>query len=371
VAAIPRTVRLVAVAALLIAIIVAVLGGGGPPRLAPPFGLAGNGSLVMASLDEIVVAGPDGSDPHRLIGLDGVEALQFSPDGSKLAYRSVGPESGHVTVLVLDIATGRITDLSPTRRIEAGTEGLAWAPDGSAVITALSYDGSDGLLILRLDGSPPTVIPAKTADRDGAFGPAWSPDREWISFIGPDSGKGTAALFVVRPDGTDERRIADVRRFLDVGAPAWRPTPTDPQLLFVRSDGHLGLVDLAGNEQLLVATEHPEPHWPTWSPDGVSIAWFDQGLLVGRVDDLLAGVAPRRLSTLPGSCRDNAALTGTTPCGEPVWSPDGRWIVGPDVLGASMVAVSVDGSRPPIHIQLANASDLTAVGAVAWQRQAP
>ena len=372
VAGIPRAARLLAVAALILALVVAVLAGSGHHRPAPPFGLAANGSLVMASMDEIVIAGADGSNPHRLIGLDGVEALAFSPDGSTLAYRSIDPSLDHVTVLALDLESGRVMDLAPGRAINSGTDVLAWAPDGSAVVTADGSDGVKGLLVLRLDGSPPTqLVPGRIPERRLAFSPAWSPDGQWIAFIGRDLVNRGGGLFVVRRDGTDEHGIAAIREFPEVGAPHWSPTPDRLRLLFVRPDGFLGLVDLDGGEQLVAETASPEPHWPTWSPDGTSIAWFDQGLLVGRIDDLLAGGSPRRLSTLSGGCRDNAALTGTTPCGEPVWSPDGRWIVGPDVLGASMVAISVDGSRPPIHIPLANAADLTAVGAVAWQRRAP
>ena len=371
-AGVPRPVKLLVVAAVILSLILAAISASSRPTLPPPFGLAANGSLAMATMDGIVIADPDGTNLRRLLELDGVEAMAFSPDGTRLAYRSVDPRSGRLTVLVHELASGDVSDASPGHGVGVGYDVIAWAPDSRHLVTRLVLGTHEDLQRLAVDGSQSTLVaPGTSVDRANAFGPAWSPDGAWISFLGERPGTGDAGLFIVRPDGSEEHMVATAWRY-DVGPPSWSPEPARRRLVYVRPDGHLGFVDLAAPEPVLLAvTEHAEPHWPTWSPDGRSIAWFDGGLLVGAVDDLLAGGSPRHLSTLRGGCRDNAELTGTTPCGEPVWSPDGRWIVGPDVLGSSFVAISVDGSRPPVHIPIKNASELTAVGSVAWQRRAP
>ena len=46
-----------------------------------------------------------------------------------------------------------------------------------------------------------------TSMPDGAEGAQWSPDGKWISFISPPPGTRAPQVFVVRPDGTEMRRL--------------------------------------------------------------------------------------------------------------------------------------------------------------------
>jgi hypothetical protein len=72
-------------------------------------------------------------------------------------------------------------------------------------------------------------------------------------------------------------------------------------------------------------------------------------------------------------CQDNPGLAGKAICSPALWSPDGAWIFGPDVVGKAIVFGRVDRSSPPRAIALEHPIDLAAGPGqqVAWQAVAP
>lgn len=135
---------------------------------------------------------PDGTGLETLVSGDSFEdAGTLSPDGTKLAYVSTAINST-ANVFVLDIATGTSTNVT---------------------------------------GSDETV--GDFASPHGFFRPSWSPDGEWIAlssdantdWTGHSDGVGwehtqTLSLYVVRPDGTDFRKVIGQPGYC-LGSPQW------------------------------------------------------------------------------------------------------------------------------------------------------
>jgi len=137
---------------------------------------------------------------ERCLPYEGVPS--WSPDGRRIAF-AMGCSQPEKTARlhVMELDRGRVRSLGEPR--EGGADGTSsWAPDGAH---------------LALDrGSPPwhsdvLVVDVRTGSRQrltSGFQPAWSPSGEWIAFERWDStGAAYPSVWVVRPDGRDERRL--------------------------------------------------------------------------------------------------------------------------------------------------------------------
>jgi Tol biopolymer transport system component len=344
---------------------------GSTRRLPSPFGLAGNGLIAIANPDSIVTAEQDGSGPRLLVAADGVESLVWSPDGTRLAFRTLGPESGQPTVVVINPDGTGLTDVArdvaPSERYD---EPIAWSPDSTRIAVPTWTPVETGVAILAADGSGSTLILGDTgASRLVRTNLAWSPDGQWISFVGRSRNTSEAGLYIVHPDGTAQRRVADVNAANGIGVPSWAPDPTLSRLLFVDEARRISLVDLATGIETRVSTEIAI--WPSWSPDHRSIAWWSDGVVVADAEGIVRGSQARVLMPGPASCTDPRPPDRTLPCGAPGWSPDGRWLFAPSGPGTTVVAISVDSPAEAIVIPLKAGTALGANGSTAWQRVAP
>jgi WD40-like Beta Propeller Repeat len=132
----------------------------------------------------------------------------WSPDGTRLAYSSTR-DSGSVPRLWTMAADG-----SDQRLVTSGHgEYPDWSPDGTQLVFAAPGSaGAYDVFVVPIDGDERTPI-VSTPSTD--FFPTWSPDGRWIAFHRLEAG-----VFVVRPDGSAEKRISPDA---DAGGPVWTP----------------------------------------------------------------------------------------------------------------------------------------------------
>lgn len=131
------------------------------------------------------VARASGGRPRELAR--GAE-LWWSPRSDLIAYATEGGQGGFQGVRVVGLRGRRALTLSRATSV-------SWAPDGQR----LAFARAGGVYVASLD-SP--SIRRVGAGRD----PAWSPDGRLIAYAGL-SGARSGGLYVVRPSGSERRRL--------------------------------------------------------------------------------------------------------------------------------------------------------------------
>jgi Tol biopolymer transport system component len=348
---------------------------GGPERCAPE----------PVPPDRLYVVGPDGSglvrlpcegdaawapDSTRLACVDasalkvvsiGGQTLTtlgggggpvWSPDGSTIAFAGDG-----VDVVRAD-GTGRRTLVDEP---DTSFGGIRWLRDSSSLVYSSATGGLDREIFTSApDGSD---VKKLTNDEIDDYDPAWSPNGKRIVYVHDVPTKDpedadNAELYVMNADGTHKRRLTRHPGF------DWQPSwsPDGRRIAFVREykEVRLDLVvlDLRTHKvRRLTKTEDDE--WlPSWSPNGRWIAFVrgdvGEGTLrlirpTGRGSKRLRVPGPVFAPTWnPGSRqiayqRADAAASrpwiagaggggahqvGEQPVDQPVWSPDGRFLLG-------------------------------------------
>jgi hypothetical protein len=236
------------------------------------------------------VVNPDGSG-DKPIPVPSTFAYAFSPDWFWIAF----PSGGTGAPLVVMRPDG-----SQRRELAGAAYGASpsWAPDGRSLV----FQGTDGIYVVAPDGTG-----FRKVANDGAF-PQWSPRGDWITFLAPPYSTNPS-LELVRPDGSGRTQLV-APGTLQSGAPRW--SHDGAQIAFhLPWPGHgpsaLGVVTVATR----AVSRYPIGQSPVssfeWSPKDSMIAIGGGGLSVLNVDT-------RSVFLLPGS-------------GDfPAWSPDGNQI---------------------------------------------
>ncbi|QIG42512.1 hypothetical protein G5V58_06755 [Nocardioides anomalus] len=188
---------------------------------------------------------------------------------------------------------------------------VAAAEPGSAGMLAYTFGvGSRGqtrIATVWTDGSHRQVI----TKRGNAYGPVWSPDGSTLAYstlrgVGLMTATGGGQHLVV-PGGR---------------SPSWAP---DGRRLAFACDEGLCVVDLVTGQRTVVVPTTAD--WPavdssTWSPDGSSLAFTR---ISADGDDYTSDT---QLWTVHADGSGLAAVPGTSPEGiDPLWSPDGTWLM--------------------------------------------
>jgi Tol biopolymer transport system component len=228
---------------------------------------------------------------------------------------------------------------------------LAWSPDGSRVLywapgidVAAEGPGcrnpgtfcGQRIWSAPSDGSEPAQVVGDPAL--DARSPLWTPDGETIIFAGSEGNGGLYGLYRMDADG------ANVERIGDLGGSGYAfdrsaISPDGTTLAVVPGHGlpDIYLVDLATDEETLVAGSDGDEVEPFWSPDGSMIAFTWLGGFndpsVAMVYDVATGDVMEVGTEL--------YVSG--------WSPDSRYIIsGSDGLGTTVTLVDVTDPASPV-----------------------
>lgn len=163
-----------------------------------------------------VTAAANGSK-RRVVGAsNALASVDWSPDGRKIAYVAAewnGPETAIVVVRQdRPAAAPRYVVGGSYDRDDFGEyESPSWSPDARR----LAYDKLVGdrrqVFVALADGSG--IRQLTTA---GGSSPSWAPNGAGIAFAGER--EGVVGLYLIRPDGTNERLLAE-----GVSSADWSP----------------------------------------------------------------------------------------------------------------------------------------------------
>jgi Tol biopolymer transport system component len=117
-----------------------------------------------------------GGVPERLISSTrSEENPRFSPDGSKIAFRS--DRSGDLELWVCDSDGSNATQL--TSHGDSEVTGVNWSPDGKRIVFRSTVHGHGDIYAIAPDGGAPERL---TSEPSNESNPAWSRAGQWIYF---------------------------------------------------------------------------------------------------------------------------------------------------------------------------------------------
>ena len=321
------------------------------PATPTPFPLASNGDLTFVARDSsdfasLYLVDPDGGDPRKILDAGcpgnpddppscedvGISSVDWSPDGSRIAYTLWGPTPAGIGMLegiyVMEIATEQVHQLTSCMDPCFLQTDLEWSPDGSRI----AY----------------TQVDVAGCDAAWAF-------------------SGSCSIYTMNADGTDRVKLS-TESVVDPVNPSWSPDGTEIAFSArVGKEWFVYTMASDGSQPTRLAPDLPAPeqNQPAWSPDGSEIAFLAGGevpnnLEEGYGDFDLWSIAPdgsQRRFLVHGCCMFAGGLLAVQ---GPEWSPDGTQIL---ILGES-------GTRPEVIDAATTERSFVvekAFGAIAWQ----
>ncbi len=279
-------------------------------------------------------SGLQSSDYYQLRSVGDV---QFSPDGSRIAYSVTNndkPGSPYSQLWLMDVASGKTT------QVEGASGGARWSPDGKLIAcSGRTGDkaGQSGLIVVRADGSQPTFIaPVQSTNHPlPSTGEriAWSPGNKQIAFISATPGPETESA-------TGDPMV--ITRYL------YKPTASEGMTRFNDNRRtHIFIADIETKQVRQLTDGTYYEHSIDWSPNG------DEILFVSNREpdpDRFFNYDVFAIKVGDGKVRQ---LTRTENVEyRPRWSPDGKMIV---YLGTKRGLTSSETTMEDTHVWTMNA----------------
>jgi Tol biopolymer transport system component len=239
-------------------------------------------------------------------GLSGTLAFQSD-------LRSAGNPNGHVRIYTIDLATGVVTAL--TNASDWDDENPRWSPDGTRIAFKSNRNGASNydLYVMDADGRNPVRI---TDDPANDHDPAWMPDGQSLVFMSERGSRGD--LYRVWLSDLSVERLTD---HFEGHAIMPNVSPDGAWVAFAAQtlprDGgwtfQIHVLELA-TKMTWPFDESGPACWPSWSPDGQSIAHVSLNQEPSVIQTLNSfGTSPEPLPGDPDRWHYY-----------PDWSPDGR-----------------------------------------------
>ena len=287
--------------------------------------------------------------PEASLNLRSISDLQFSSDGTRVAFVVAEPAKGERRarhIWLYEKKSGVVRQFTFSAKDEASPR---WSPDGKQLAFLSNRDDQQQIYVMRADGGEAAAL---TKGKRGVQSFAWSPDGKQIAFLAPDAKSDAEEK---KDKDKDDARVVDKD---DKQPRLWLLTLSTSEAKAL-TDSKWKISDLAwlttGDRLIVSATDHPEsdqethrifsisvpdgsrrlvfsPHGPFHdfqiSPDGVTVSFVGS-----RVD----GPSPHDLMLLDISRRATRNLTGASldrAVFEHRWMKDG-----------SLLALDEDGFR--------------------------
>ncbi|MFZ1468514.1 MAG: prolyl oligopeptidase family serine peptidase [Paracoccaceae bacterium] len=299
----------------------------------------------LTETDEVWAAPLDGSAPPARLteGQDHFGIRDVAPDGSRLILNQSIHSNEHDHLFLLDRASRKLTQLTPTQSGHYLYGGTFSADGGSIFFTAnFDYDTgqvTDGGWLWRQDLDTGTRTCIAHADTPFETGPKLSPDGQRLLWHRHERAPAGTQLWVLNIDGTDLHQVMNLGPANNARG-VWLD---DDRIGFVADrDGRdgMGVLTLSTGAQDWLAQEPALFPYEVLAGTGPAFAIIHHqashtraALVTGRDIRPLANESGRR-SLLP-----HAAL------------PDGGWLAEAYDADAphELVAVTADGSSRPIY----------------------
>jgi Tol biopolymer transport system component len=204
----------------------------------------------------------------------------WSADQKTLIYRRT-PENPLVQngdIWALDVEASKLDPTNPVAHPVLQMTGderyPTFSPDGTQIAFRHGDDlvepsGDEEVYVMNADG---TNVRRLTDNADFDSAPAWSPDGRWLAFehapgdtLTPGTEPQEKDIYVMRPDGSDVRRLTDSPG-LDEG-PVWSPDGTKIAFSSAR-DGQqeIYVMNADGSDQRRLTNNPARDESPDWQP---------------------------------------------------------------------------------------------------------
>ena len=206
----------------------------------------------LSAQESIKADAPKYLTPETSLSLRNISDLQFSPDGSRLAFIVSEPPKGERRarhIWLYDKQSGSIREITYSAKTEISPR---WSPDGKQLAFLSNRDDDQQIYVMRADGGEATPL---TKGKRSVQSFAWSPDGKQISFLAPDA--KTEAEEKKEKD-KDDAHVADkedrrARLWLLTLATSEAKALTQPNWEIHEAEWHP-----SGSSLMLIATDHPE-----------------------------------------------------------------------------------------------------------------
>ena len=121
--------------------------------------------------------------PEASLNLRSISDLQFSPDGSRIAFVVMDPPKGERRarhIWLHEIKSGSDRQITFSAKDESSPR---WSPDGKQLAFLSNREDQQQIYVMRMDGGEAAAL---TKGKRSVHSFGWSPDGKQIAFLAPD-----------------------------------------------------------------------------------------------------------------------------------------------------------------------------------------